>query len=142
MVAWTIEAQLPALFSIWRPQATLGLPTIVGRLAEPSALSDGKETPGVEGQIAEGFSLGSGQHLQFGGSTISVGPCRAARIFPGSCWIGQSAYFAIWSIDLTPAATMPPWTRVSSRPCSNNTRPALRGGTTKNGKLAKRYLKQ
>lgn len=85
VVAGTIGgAAAGALFDLATAGHSLGLPTIVG--AASGAVGSflmGKRRPELKAKLPGGFSLGSGQHLQLGGSTISVGPCRAAN-FP---WI-------------------------------------------------------
>ena len=90
---------------------SLGLPTIVG--AASGAVGSflmGKRRPELKAKLPGGFSLDRASICNSAAARFRSGPA-APRIFLDSARTGQSAYFAIWSIDLTPAATMPPWTR-------------------------------
>ena len=100
----------------------------------------GKRRPELKAKLPGGFSLGSGQHLQFGGSTISVGPCRAAN-FP---WIlldraiGVFCYLVNRSHARRDDATLD---ASQLKAVLEQHQASSSGWDDENGKLAKRYLK-
>jgi hypothetical protein len=85
VVAGTIGgAAAGALFDLATAGHSIGLPTVLG--AAGGAVGTflmGKKRPELKAKLPGSFPLAPGRHLQLGGSTISVGPCRAVN-FP---WI-------------------------------------------------------
>ncbi|MGA9578771.1 MAG: GTPase/DUF3482 domain-containing protein [Terrimicrobiaceae bacterium] len=73
-----------ALFDLATAGHSIGLPTALG--AAGGAVGSflmGKRRPELKAKLPRTFPLAPGRHVQLGGSTISVGPCRAVN-FP---WI-------------------------------------------------------
>ncbi len=85
VVAGTIGgAAAGALFDLATAGHSIGLPTVLG--AAGGAVGTflmGKKRPELKAKLPRSFPLAPGKHVQLGGSTISVGPCRAVN-FP---WI-------------------------------------------------------
>jgi hypothetical protein len=85
VVAGTIGgAAAGALFDLATAGHSIGLPTVIG--AAGGAVGTflmGKKRPELKAKLPGTFPLAPGKHVQLGGRTISVGPCRAVN-FP---WI-------------------------------------------------------
>ena len=85
VVAGTIGgAAAGALFDLATAGHSIGLPTVLG--AAGGAVGSflmGKKRPELNAKLPGSFPLAPGKRVQLGGSTISVGPCRAVN-FP---WI-------------------------------------------------------
>ncbi|MGB8464797.1 MAG: DUF3482 domain-containing protein, partial [Terrimicrobiaceae bacterium] len=85
IVAGTIGgAAAGALFDLATAGHAIGLPTVLG--AASGAVGSflmGKRRPELKARLPGAFPLAPGRHVQLGGSTISIGPCRAVN-FP---WI-------------------------------------------------------
>ena len=121
-------------------RALIGLPRSSAPQAEPSGHFSWKKISGIEGELPRSFPKRQ-ETRELGGSTISVGPCRAVN-FRWILLIVPSAFFVTSSIAHTPAATKPLWACRNSRPCSKITMQVPLIGATKSERPAKGYSKR